>query len=55
MFQRRHYEFIADTIKTELGEEHTRRMVATMFADRFERTQPGFKPERFLKRCGVSA
>ncbi len=50
VFQRRHYEFIANVIAgiVSLGE---RRRVSTRFADAFEGTNRLFNRERFLEAC----
>ena len=77
MFQRRHYEFIADVL-AELQREADRRVDAETEADEcrmhrtggaadqaaltigafvraFERSQPGFKADRFLARAAPAA
>lgn len=52
--QRRHFEFIASTIR-ELGVVMStipREFVAKSFATRLEDTNPAFDRERFLTACG---
>ena len=50
-FQRRHYQKIADIIK-DLPDG---KPVALAFAKEFDRSQPGFDHDRFLRACGVPA
>lgn len=53
-FQRRHFQFIADTLLIDLAHEpEIRTMVAQTFARRLAGTNPQFDRGRFLKACGV--
>jgi hypothetical protein len=65
MFQRRHYEFIAATIK-DLGDRKVSRdELAAIFKQRLAAvsaehsltrgSRAGFKPDLFVKACGSSA
>jgi hypothetical protein len=49
MFTRRHYEFIARTIRALPPVEALR--IAQHFADDFERASPAFQRAKFLKAC----
>ncbi len=65
MFSRRHYKAIADCLK-ERREQIDQRtdyrdirdyeweVMVSMFSTMFERDNPGFKPDRFLKAAGFS-
>lgn len=53
MFQRKHYEFIANVI--ESLDEDGRTAIAERFAEEFEYTQENFDKERFLKACNLPA
>lgn len=51
--QRRHFEFIADTVR-DLGlQPDIRAAVAMEFALKLNRTNANFDRARFLKACGV--
>ena len=50
--QRRHYNFIAETIR-EIKDAGYRADVAQHFADRLRYTNPNFNRARFLEACGV--
>lgn len=55
---RSHFQFIADTLKDIRAETPPYRQsmvddMAKTFAKRLPRTNSGFKPDRFLKACGV--
>ena len=55
LFQHRHYEFVARTIKA-LGDtdgDQAKRSAATTFAYTFERDNGRFDRARFLRACGV--
>lgn len=47
MFQRRHYEFLADWLAETRQPQH----VAATLADRLARDNPRFKRERFIWRA----
>lgn len=60
--QRRHFEFIAETVREARTHFHTGHgwtfeqwayRLAVLFADRLETTNPNFNRARFLRACGV--
>ena len=54
MFARRHYEAIAETIRTMPIDSVPRTVAAMTLADAFEQDHPSFDYKRFLKACGVT-
>ncbi len=52
-FQRRHFEFIADTVRDACVTNLQRAELADLFADRLHQTNAKFDRERFLLRCAV--
>lgn len=50
--QKRHFEFIAATIRN-MADSASAEVAAHEFARALGKTNPGFKPELFLKACGA--
>lgn len=53
IFQRRHYEFIANAIRESKGNYYDRKNLAWYFAIALEKENERFNRELFLKACGV--
>jgi hypothetical protein len=51
-FQRRHFEFIAKTIKS-LPDHSARVLAALAFIEALPSTNWQFKPDRFAEACGL--
>ena len=54
IFQKRHYEFIADILKDIRNVEITIEEVIEVFADEFAKSNPMFDKKKFLDRIGVN-
>ena len=52
-FQRRHYQFIADTIKFLNLPEDTIKQIAEEFTKALKGTNPNFQKTRFMEACGI--
>lgn len=59
IFSKKHYEFLSNTIRDhvrfpspDLGTETD--FVVKTFADAFEKENPNFNREKFLKACGFT-
>jgi hypothetical protein len=51
---RQHFELIANVLaNADYLSDKDRCILAVRFTYEFEKTNPNFKPERFLKACGV--
>lgn len=52
-FTKRHFEFIANTIKEITSDKMVDVDIARYIADKLQNTNPLFKRDVFLKACGV--
>lgn len=53
MFQKRHFEWVADAIHYSPFDPLTKGKLATYFGRKFASTNMLFDMDKFLRRCGV--